>query len=219
MRNFKKLTAGFLSVVIILSLTACGNSSAVAPDSDNASPQLATTAALAAGAEGASAFDDVPADADYAQAVAWCKEQGIMNGVSDSTFDPNGTLTRAMLVTTLYRAEKEPAVSGAPAFTDAQADTWYSNAVVWSNERGLVQGYVNGLFGVNDPVSVEQLEVILGRYTGSGPEWVGDPAKSHAATRAEVAVALYDNLKVDALDASDGAAIILNMNGTDIHAQ
>ena len=163
----------FLSSLLSLVLVLCTSCSAAAADTG---------------------FTDVPADADYAEAVTWCREKGLMNGVSDTDFDPNGTLTRAMLVTTLYRAEGEPAVSGAPAFTDAQAGTWYSNAVVWANQQGIVQGYGNGLFGTNDPVSVEQMEVILGRYTGEGPEWVGDPAKAQAALRSQVAVALYENL-------------------------
>ncbi len=58
-----------------------------------------------------------------------------------------------------------------------------------------MQGYGNGLFGTDDPVSVEQLEVILGRYMGGGPAWAGDPGKAHAATRAQVAVALCSALK------------------------
>ena len=209
MISLKKLIAGSLSAAILFSLTACGSGSATVPDSDNATSQLAFTAALAVGAEAATSFDDVPADADYAQAVAWCKEKGIMNGVSDASFDPDGTLTRAMLVTTLYRAEGEPAVTGKSVFTDASAGTWYSNAVVWANESGLVQGYGNGLFGVNDPVSVEQLEVILGRYTGTGPEWVGDPAKAQAATRAQVAVALYTNLASAGTSAVDAPVVYM----------
>ncbi len=58
-----------------------------------------------------------------------------------------------------------------------------------------MKGYGDGLFGTNDPVSVEQLEIIFERYAGNDPEWTGDPAKAHAATRAQVAVALYENLK------------------------
>jgi len=140
---------------------------------------------------GTAVFTDVSADATYAEAVAWCYGKGLMNGVSADRFDPDGTLTRAMAATILYRAEGEPAVNGTPAFTDTQAGTWYSNAVVWANTQGIVRGYGNGLFGTNDPVSVEQLEVMVGRYTGEGPEWVGDPARAVAATRAQAAVAFY----------------------------
>lgn len=111
-------------------------------------------------------FSDVAADASYAEAVAWCSDNGIMNGVSETAFEPEGTLTRAMLATALYRAAGEPAVTGAPAFTDTQADTWYSNAVVWANAQGLVKGYGDGLFGTDDPVTREQLAAILWRYDG-----------------------------------------------------
>lgn len=159
-------------LVLVLVLTACGASSGAAKT-----------------------FSDVAADAAYAEGVTWCYEQGLMNGVSDTQFDPDGTLTRAMVATILYRAAGEPSVSGAPAFADAETNVWYSNAVAWANGQGIIRGYGNGLFGTADPVSVEQLEVILGRYTGNGPEWVGDPERAHAATRAGAAMALYTALK------------------------
>jgi len=91
----------------------------------------------------------------------------------------------------LYTIFFEKARSRSPAFTDTQAGTWYSNAVVWANERGILLGYGNNVFGINDPVSVEQLAVIVGRYTGSGPDWTGDPSKTMNATRAQVAESLY----------------------------
>lgn len=160
-------------LALLMILTACGASSPAAN----------------------SGFSDVPAGADYAPAVAWCRENGILNGVGDGLFAPEGALTRAMLVTALYRAAGEPAAGGAPAFTDTEPGVWYSAAVAWANENGIVRGYGNGLFGTDDPVSVEDMEVIMGRYLGDGPEWTGDPAKAHAATRAQVAVALYNALK------------------------
>ncbi len=161
---------------------------------------LALTLGLCApafAAVGDTGYADVDANADYAEAVAYCRENSLMNGVSADRFDPNGTLTRAMVTTVLYRAEGEPTVTGAPAFTDTEANTWYSNAVVWAAGRGIVQGYGNGLFGTTDPVSVEQLEVMVGRYTGKGPEWVGDPARAVAATRAQAAVTFYAALAAE----------------------
>ncbi len=187
----KKVLSLILAYTLCLSLTACGTGGeqAQAPNAPGAG-----VVPLASAAEPTSVFTDVPANADYAPAVEWCYESGLMNGTSATAFDPEGTLTRSMLATVLYRAEKEPAVTAAPSFADTQAGTWYSNAVVWANDQGLIQGYGNGVFGTNDPVSVEQLEVIMGRYTGNGPEWVGDPARAHAAARAQVAVALYTSL-------------------------
>ncbi len=179
-------------LALLLTLTACGASF---PAADSGTAKLTETPETVTLSAETGGFTDVPAGADYAPAVEWCRENGILNGVGEGRFDPEGTLTRAMLVTALYRAEGEPAVSGTPAFTDAKPDTWYSNAVAWANENGIVKGYGDGWFGTNDPVSVEQLDVILGRYTGNGPEWTGDPAKAHAATRAQVAVALYNALE------------------------
>ena len=112
------------------------------------------------------AFNDVAADADYAAAVEWCSANGLMNGVAEGTFAPDDTLTRAMLATALYRAAGSPAVTGAPAFTDTQAGAWYANAVVWANDKGLVKGYGDGLFGTDDPITREQLAAILWRYDG-----------------------------------------------------
>lgn len=139
-------------------------------------------------------FTDVSTDAGYAEAVAWCQEKGLMHGVSATEFDPNGTLTRAMVATVLYRAAGEPAVTGTPAFTDTQAGQWYSNAIIWASAKGIVQGYGNGLFGTNDPVTREQLDVMIRRYNGENPTWTGDAALNVPATRAEAAVAFYTNL-------------------------
>ncbi len=187
----KKVLSLILACALCLSLSACGVGGEGAQEPIVPGAGAVT---LASAAESTSVFTDVPANADYAQAVQWCYESGLMNGTSATAFDPEGTLTRSMLATVLYRAEKEPAVTAAPGFTDTQAGMWYSNAVVWANGQGLIRGYGDGVFGTNDPVSVEQLEVTMGRYAGNGPEWVGDPARAHAATRAQVAVALYTNL-------------------------
>ncbi len=187
----KKRMLSFFLALCLLAMTACGR-----PDGhgerENAGLQSVKAAEPSLPAQTlASAFSDVPAGADYAGAVAWCRENGVLNGVGGGRFDPSETLTRAMLVTALYWAEGEPPVTNTLSFTDTQADAWYANGVAWANERGLVKGYGNGLFGTNDPVSLEQLEIILGRYAGDAPVWKGDPAKARAVTRAEVAVALY----------------------------
>lgn len=66
--------------------------------------------------------------------------------------------------------------------------------MVWATQNGHFQGYGNGLLGPNDPVTVEQLEVVLGRYLGKDVQWTGDSVKNIPATRAQIAVALYQNL-------------------------
>ena len=78
-------------------------------------------------------FADVSGDAWYAGAVAYCQERGWMSGTSDDTFSPDGTMTRAMLATVLYRQDGSPTVTGVDSFTDTADDTWYSAAVVWAS--------------------------------------------------------------------------------------
>ncbi len=155
-------------------------------------------------------FSDIPANADYAQAVAWCVQENLMHGVSATSFDPDGTMTRAMIATVLYRAEGEPAVTGNPVFNDVQPNVWYSNAIVWASSKGIVQGYGNGLFGTNDPITKEQLDVVIRRYNGESPAWTGNPVLAVPATRSEAAVAFYTNLREEEpgkRTAKDGAVM------------
>ena len=112
-------------------------------------------------------FADVTADAWYADAVAYVQDNGLMSGTGDALFSPDAGMTRAMLATVLYRAAGSPTVSGADSFTDTAADIWYSDAVVWASAQGLVNGYGDGTFGTNNPVSREQIAAILWRYAGS----------------------------------------------------
>lgn len=175
----------------LLTMTSC--SAAEVPVGSDGTGTESTV--LTSSAQGTSEFTDIPSGAGYAQAVEWCREQGLMAGVGGSRFDPEGALTRAMLATTLYRAAGRPSTDTQSHFTDTIKGEWYYDAVTWADAGGYMKGYDNGLFGTNDPVSIEQLDVILGRYTGSGPAWTGDPAKAQAATRAQVAVALYNALK------------------------
>ena len=142
-------------------------------------------------------YSDVDAGADYAPAVVWCAEQGLMNGVGGDAFSPDATLDRSMVATILYRAAGEPAVSGDPAFNDTKPGQWYSNAVVWAGQNGIFEGYGDGRFGTNDPITQEQLTVLILRYQGENPVWTGDPALAVPATRAEAAVAFYNGLKED----------------------
>lgn len=175
--NWQKRTLA-LMLALMLSLTACGGSAEASEGSEAPTTR----------------FVDIPADASYDEAVAWCAENGLMNGVESDRFNPYGTLDRAMLATVLYRAEGEPDVDGAPAFTDTQLDVWYSDAVVWANREGLLKGYGNGLFGTTDAVSKEALNVVVDRYMGRGDTWVGNPDQAAPATRMEVAMALFENL-------------------------
>ena len=113
-----------------------------------------------------SGYTDVPDDAPYAEAVAWCYEQGLMGGTSVTTFEPALTLNRAMVATILYRAAGEPQVEWSDTFADVSAGQWYSDGIAWANANHVVGGYDNGLFGTFDSITREQLAAILWRYDG-----------------------------------------------------
>ena len=91
----------------------------------------------------------------------------LMNGVSADSFDPKGNLTRAAIVTVLYRLEGSPATAAASEFNDVPANQWYSDAVAWAVKYGITNGYGDGRFGPDDPITREQLAVFLYRYAKS----------------------------------------------------
>ena len=109
-------------------------------------------------------FADVKESDWFYAAVKYANENGLMNGTSTTTFAPNATLTRAMLVTILYRYAGEPAVTGQNPFSDVAAGQWYTDAIIWANANGIVEGYGGGLFGTDDNITREQLAVILYRF-------------------------------------------------------
>jgi hypothetical protein len=73
-------------------------------------------------------------------------------------------MTRSMLVTVLWRMEGEPTVKKTSEFSDVKSGQWYETAVAWAAEKGIVSGYGNGCFGNNDPITREQMAVILMGY-------------------------------------------------------
>jgi len=109
-------------------------------------------------------YSDV-ADTDwFYEAVQFVTESGLMEGTGASKFSPSTTLTRAMIVTVLYRLEGKPAVTGNIPFPDVKPDEWYSDPILWANQNEIVYGYSNGKFGWNDPVTREQAVTLLYRY-------------------------------------------------------
>ena len=150
-------------MICCMTMTACS-----AAEIPAASSKVdATSATLTSETRPAATFTDVPASAWYAEAINYCQQQGIMNGTSATTFAPENSLTRAMLVTILYRMSGSPAVSESPSFTDAAVDAWYSDAVSWASKNNVMSGYGGGIFGVNDPTTREQAITILWRYAGN----------------------------------------------------
>ena len=114
-------------------------------------------------------FGDVDDGDWFAGAVRFVYENGMMNGVSETSFAPHATTSRSMIVTILYRLEGEPVVDDAMDFTDVAGDAYYAEAVRWAASEGIVGGYGGGLFGSDDAVTREQLAVILYRYaSGKG---------------------------------------------------
>jgi LAS superfamily LD-carboxypeptidase LdcB len=111
-------------------------------------------------------FQDVAANAWFAQAVNYCYEQGYMEGTSDKDFEPNVTMSRAMLVTVLYRGAGSPESDKENPFPDVAADTWYTKAVIWGVEQNIVTGYEDGTFCPGAAVSRQELMVFLYRYLG-----------------------------------------------------
>lgn len=109
-------------------------------------------------------FTDVKIGNWFYDAVKYAYAQGLMTGTSATTFAPNGTMNRAMIVTVLYRLEKSPAVTGASKFTDVPAGQWYSDAVAWAAANKIVNGYDETTFGPMNAVTREQMAAILFRY-------------------------------------------------------
>ena len=116
------------------------------------------------------AFTDLDPAAWYHDGVEYCLQNGLMNGVGNGKFDPNGATSRAMIVTILYRLENEPAVTAANPFTDVAAGQWYTDAVIWASVNNIVAGYGDGRFGPDDAITREQLATILYRYAQSKGE-------------------------------------------------
>lgn len=110
------------------------------------------------------AFGDLTAAAWYHDGVHYCLENGLMRGVSGGKFLPDGSTTRAQLVTVLWRLEGSPETTGAVRFGDTAGGAWYTEAVRWAAGCGVVKGYDNGCFGPNDAVTREQMAAILYRY-------------------------------------------------------
>ena len=123
-----------------------------------------TVAVYQLGQDAAPAFSDVSESDWFYEAVTYVSENGLMTGVANDRFAPNATLSRAMMVTILYRLEGEPQVSGQGGFADVPADAWYTDAVAWATEQGIVNGAENNRFAPNDGLTREQMAVILYRF-------------------------------------------------------
>lgn len=112
-------------------------------------------------------FTDVPAGAWYYGAAAYAYNNGLFAGDSATTFAPNQTMNRAMLVTVLWSLAGKPAPKGVNTFSDVPNGEWYTNAVTWAAENSVVTGVGSGRFDPNGAVTREQAAVILYKYAQS----------------------------------------------------
>lgn len=141
-------------------------------------------------------FTDISGTEWYADAVQFCNENGLMNGMTDTTFEAGSATTRAQVVTVLYRLAGSPETASAVSFFDVAADAWYAAAVEWASANEIVLGS-EGLFNPEKNITREQLAAILVRYaasagyetkTGTLPtgvtctEWAADSVASAFAT-------------------------------------
>ena len=96
--------------------------------------------------------------------ILFAAQREIFKGTGKGIFEPEGAMDRTMVITVLYRLAGSPSVSGTSSYTDVEAGSWYHNAVLWGEEKGIVKGYGGGVFGVSDVITREQLCTMLKRF-------------------------------------------------------
>jgi hypothetical protein len=111
-------------------------------------------------------FSDVDLSKWYGEYITYVVQNGIMQGMGDGTFAPDTDLTRAQLAQILYNIAGQPEVTSASPFADVAAGKWYTAAITWAAENGVVKGYGDGNFGPEDKLTREQLATMLWRYAG-----------------------------------------------------
>lgn len=109
-------------------------------------------------------FLDVRQSDSYYEGVRYVYENGLFNGTSSTAFSPNGSMNRAMLATVLHRLAGKPAAFGYSSFNDVKSGSYYENAVAWASARGVVNGTSNTTFSPQNPITHEQMAVMLYRY-------------------------------------------------------
>ncbi|MCD8049378.1 MAG: InlB B-repeat-containing protein, partial [Clostridia bacterium] len=109
-------------------------------------------------------FTDVDTNLWYHEYIDYALENGIMNGTSTTTFEPDTAITRGMIVTMLYRLEDEPEADAAYGFDDVAEGMYYTDAIAWSAENEIIYGYGDGNFGPDDAITREQMAAIMYRY-------------------------------------------------------
>ncbi len=114
-------------------------------------------------------YEDASLSAWYHDGVHYCLERGLMVGTDSTHFSPGMTASRAMIASILWRMEGEPEAKATQPFSDVADGRWYTRAVAWAAEAGVIKGYGEGQFRPNNPITREQLASLLWRYAGSPP--------------------------------------------------
>lgn len=115
------------------------------------------------GGEQTPSFSDVPADLWCFEYVEKVSKSGVMSGIDEGVFNPDGTMTRAMAAAVFYRAAGEPEV-GESTFADVESGAWYEAAAAWGSENGIISGVEETKFASNQNITREQLAAIAARY-------------------------------------------------------
>ena len=112
-------------------------------------------------------YEDLPPAGTWSRpGIDYVLDRGLFRGVSETVFDPEGSMTRAMLVTVLYRAAGEPAVSAESPFSDVPPTAWYGPAAAWGAETGIVRGVSADSFAPDRPITRAELVTLLYRFAG-----------------------------------------------------
>ena len=147
---------GVTTAVYTVKVTIAALPEPIAPAVDNKKPASKPEAKLP--------FADVSTSDWFYDDVNFVYENGLFSGTDSSSFSPNASMTRAMLVTVLYRLEGEPAVTGGSSFSDVRSGSYYEKAVAWAAANGIVTGTGSAAFSPDAKVTREQLAAILYRY-------------------------------------------------------
>ena len=123
MRNLKRMAAFLTALILCLGLSV-----------------------TAFAAEADTGFSDVDAGDWYAEAAVYCRDNGLMNGTTATTFSPNATMTRAQLCAVLYRMAGSPEMTGRDAFADTPDGALYEDAVLWAVRNRIMSGYTASTF-------------------------------------------------------------------------
>jgi len=110
-------------------------------------------------------FKDIKSSSWYVPHVQYAYDNEIMQGTGGNTFEPDKTITRAEFVQAIYNMEGNPTVRFRNVFSDVKSENWFADAVIWAYENEIVSGYPDGSYGVNKPITREEMALILMRYS------------------------------------------------------